>query len=111
MKYFDAHCHIQFPMYDEDRTELLAKMAEAEVGGIIVGVDRESSTNAVLLSDGKTLFASVGLHPNDKPAEGYDDLFYRTLAKDPRVVAIGECGLDYFRPDEPEKEKARQKEN
>lgn len=110
MKYFDAHCHIQFPQYDEDRTELLQKMSEAEVGGIIVGTDSTFSKGAVDLADGKTLFAAIGLHPNDKPGEGYNDEFYRTLAHDPKVVAIGECGLDYFRPEEPEQEKARQKD-
>ncbi|MBP9816917.1 MAG: TatD family hydrolase [Candidatus Pacebacteria bacterium] len=110
MKYFDAHCHIQFPQYDEDRAELLASMQEAEVGGLIVGTDSTLSKGAVELADGKTLFAAVGLHPNDKPKEGYDDGYYRKLAEDPNVVAIGECGLDYFRPEEPENEKARQKE-
>lgn len=110
MKYFDAHCHIQFSQYDEDRAELLAAMKEAEVGGLIVGTDSTLSKGAVELADGETLFAAVGLHPNDKPREGYDDSYYRKLAEDPNVVAIGECGLDYFRPEEPENEKARQKE-
>ncbi len=110
MKYFDAHCHIQFPQYDEDRAELLAAMEATEVGGLIVGTDSTFSKGAVDLANGTTLFAAVGLHPNDKPGEGYDDAYYRKLAEDPNVVAIGECGLDYFRPEEPENEKARQKE-
>lgn len=113
MKYFDAHCHIQFSGvggYDEDRDAVVKRMHDAEVGGLIVGTDRASSEAAIALADGKTLFASVGLHPNDKPQEGYDDTIYEKLAQDPKVVAIGECGLDYFRPDEPEKEKARQKD-
>lgn len=111
MRYFDTHCHIQFEPYDADREALLVAMREGEVGGLVVGVDRESSTKAVALANGTDLFATVGLHPNDKPQEGYDDAFYRELAADPKVVAIGECGLDYFRPDEPEREKARQKES
>lgn len=110
MKYFDAHCHIQFPQYDEDRAAVLSSMRDAGVGGLVVGTDSETSRKAVELADGVTLFASVGLHPNDKPGEGYDDAYYEELAKNSKVVAIGECGLDYFRPDEPEKEKARQKE-
>lgn len=110
MKYFDAHCHVQFPQYDEDRAEVLARMQEAEIGGIIVGTDSTFSKSAVELADGKTLFASIGLHPNDKPGEGYADAYYTELAHDPKVVAIGECGLDYFRPEEPEQEKARQKD-
>lgn len=110
MKYFDAHCHIQFDAYDEDRDAVLTSMREAEVGGLIVGTDRDTSAKAVALADGKTLFAAVGLHPNDKPGEGYDDAYYRALAEHPAVVAIGECGLDYFRPEDPEQEKARQKD-
>lgn len=110
MKYFDAHCHIQFPQYEEDRAAVLTSMQEAEVGGLVVGTDSSYSQGAVDMADGKTLFASVGLHPNDKPHEGYDDAFYRKLVTDPNVVAIGECGLDYFRPEDPESEKARQKE-
>lgn len=110
MRYFDAHSHVQFAQYDEDREAVLAAMREAEVGALLVGTDRRHSQAAVDLADGETLFASIGLHPNDKPQEGYDDAFYSTLARDPRVVAIGECGLDYFRPEDPEAEKVRQKE-
>ncbi len=110
MKYFDAHCHVQFPQYDEDRDAVLALMREKEVGGLIVGTDSAHSKSAVELADGKTLFAAVGLHPNDKPAEGYDDAYYAGLAANPNVVAIGECGLDYYRPENPDAEKARQKD-
>lgn len=110
MRYFDAHCHVQFSQYDEDRHSVLAAMEQEGVGALIVGTDRESSARAVSLADGRSLFASVGLHPNDKPGEGYDDTYYEALARDPNVVAIGECGLDYFRPEEPGQEKARQRD-
>lgn len=110
MRYFDSHCHIQFDAYNEDREAVLLAMQEAEVGGIIVGTDRTSSKAAVDVANGTTLFASVGLHPNDKPGEGYDDAYYEQLAGDPKVVAIGECGLDYFRPENPGAEKVRQKD-
>ncbi|KND51141.1 MAG: TatD DNase family protein [Parcubacteria bacterium C7867-001] len=110
MKYFDAHCHIQMHQYDDDRSAVIASMKEAEVGGIIVGVDRESSEKAIALANGVTLFASVGLHPNDTPDEVFDMDAMRALAQSPNVVAIGECGLDYYRPEEPESEKARQKD-
>jgi len=109
MRYFDAHCHIQYEPYDADRDAVFAAMREADVGGIIVGTDRESSEKAVALADGTTYFATIGLHPNDKPQEGYDHDFYKTLGQDPKVVAIGECGLDYYRPENPEEEKDRQK--
>ena len=110
MRYFDAHTHIQFDAYDADRDAVITSMQQAEVGGLIVGTDSDSSAKAIALADGDTLFASVGLHPNDKPQEGYDDAYYEKLAQDSKVVAIGECGLDYFRPENPEAEKARQKD-
>jgi TatD DNase family protein len=136
MRYFDAHCHVQFDAYDADRAQVFEAMRSTEVGGILVGTDSTTSRLAVEYADGKTVFASVGLHPNDKPQEGYDDAYYAALAKDTKVVAIGECGLDYyraqqartespdsgmakqamgassayFRPENPEAEKARQKD-
>ncbi len=111
MKYFDAHCHIQFPPFDADREELIAAMKAQGVGGNVVGVDLASSRAAIALAgqhDG--LFASVGLHPNDTPEEPFDTEAFAELAAHPKVIAIGECGLDNFRPQDPESEKARQRD-
>ena len=109
MKYFDAHAHVQFPAFDEDREDILRKMEEAELGAIMVGVDYVSSERGIALVEGReNLYASVGLHPNDNTTEVFDIEKYRTLAAHPKVVAIGECGLDYYRQDESDKE--RQKE-
>jgi len=109
MKYFDAHAHIQFPQFDEDRVELLAHMSEQGVGGIVVGVDLPSSQRAIEMAEGTdTLFAAVGLHPNHTDEE-FDMETYTKLASSPAVVAIGECGLDYYRPEEPQEVKEKQK--
>lgn len=109
MKYFDAHAHVQFPAFDEDREDILRKMEEAEVGAIMVGVDYASSERAVALVEGReNLFASVGLHPNDNTTEVFDIEKYRMLAAHPKVVAIGECGLDYYRQDESDKNRQRE---
>ena len=110
MKYFDVHCHIQFNAYDADRAEVIARMEEAEVGGLIVGVDLATSKLAVELVEGRSdFFASVGLHPNDTD-EPFDVSAFDELARAPKILAIGECGLDYYRPDEPEAVKKKQKE-
>ncbi len=99
MKYVDAHCHVQFDMYDPDRDALITRMKEEGVAGIVVGVDLESSKKAVALAEKhEHLFASIGLHPNREGDEWYEASHYRLLAQSPKVVAIGECGLDYFRP-------------
>jgi TatD DNase family protein len=110
MNYFDAHCHIQFPQYDEDRLDLVSFMDEAEMGGIVVGVDEESSRKAIKLVEGSlTLFATAGLHPNS--AEQFQGIEpYAELAKHPKVVAIGECGLDNYRPGDVEASKPKQRE-
>lgn len=109
MKYFDAHAHVQFPAFDEDREEILQRMGEAELGAIMVGVDYASSERAIKLVEGReNLFASVGLHPNDNTTEVFDIEKYRALAAHEKVVAIGECGLDYYRQDESDKERQQE---
>ncbi len=97
MKYFDAHTHVQFDSYDADREDVLTRMNEEGVGALIVGVDLESSRRALALVEGReNLYAAVGLHPNHAE-EGFPHEF-KELAEHPQVVAIGECGLDNFRP-------------
>lgn len=99
VKYVDAHCHIQFEQYAKDDAKLIERMREEGVAGIVVGVDLESSKKAVALAQmHEHLFASIGLHPNRESEEWYEIEKYRELAQSPKVVAIGECGLDYFRP-------------
>jgi len=101
MRYFDAHCHVQFDPYDADREELLLRMQEESVGGVVVGVDRDSSEKAIALVEKHPhLYASVGLHPNYETQEVFDATHARLLAQHEKVVAIGECGLDYYRPEE-----------
>ena len=98
MRLFDAHCHLQMPQYDGDREEMLARMQERGMEGVIPGVDFETSRAAVELAQQYDfLWAAVGLHPNDNLSEEYDEEKYAELASNPKVVAIGECGLDYFR--------------
>lgn len=101
IKYVDAHCHIQFEQYARDETEIIGRMQENGIAGIVVGVDYESSKRAITLAAAhEHLFASVGLHPNRVAHEPFDTDAFRALAAHPKVVAIGECGLDYFRPAE-----------
>ncbi len=100
-RYFDAHCHVQFDAYDADQDELIKKMQEEDVAGMVVGVDKESSIKAAdLAKKHNNLYASIGLHPNRVEQEEYDEHKFRNLLMYPKVVAIGECGLDYYRPAE-----------
>jgi TatD DNase family protein len=99
-KYFDAHCHVQFDAYDKDQAEIIEKMKAKGVAGIVVGCDLESSKKAIALAEHyEHLWASIGLHPNREKDEWFEATVYRDLAQNAKVVAIGECGLDYFRPE------------
>jgi len=96
LKYFDSHCHLHFPQFDADRDAVLARMKEKDMGAVLVGTDLQTSIAALELArQHDFLWASVGLHPTH--TGDFDISKFRELADDPKVVAIGECGLDYFR--------------
>ena len=95
---FDVHTHAQFSAFDGDRGAVILRALEAGVWMVNVGTDKNMSRSAVELAQkyGEGVYTTVGLHPNDCE-EGFDYDFYKKLAEDPKVVAIGECGLDYHR--------------
>ncbi len=98
MKYIDSHSHIQMKEFDRDRNAVLERMQEDGVGAVVVGVDLKSSEQAAMLAERYDfLWATVGLHPHDNLQEVFKEDAYRALEAHPKVVAIGECGLDYFR--------------
>lgn len=111
MQLFDAHNHLHSREFDEDRDEVLKHMEVRGVGGVVIGTDLELSKSALALANTKDfLWAAVGLHPNDNQDERFDISKYEELAKHPKVVAIGECGLDYFRSVGTLEEKLAQRE-
>ncbi|MCC6934865.1 MAG: TatD family hydrolase [Candidatus Yanofskybacteria bacterium] len=102
MKIVDTHCHVQMEQYDHDRDEVIRRARNAGIGMICVGFDLASSRAAIGAAEKyEGLYAAVGLHPNDNLTEEYDQAEYEELARHPRVVAIGEIGLDYFRVTDP----------
>lgn len=109
MKYIDIHAHLNFPEYDTDRAEVIKRTAEAEVGVINIGTDKKTSEEVVKLADeNDNMWAVIGAHPH-AVEEGFDYDFYKNLAIHPKVVAIGECGLDYFKVED-EETKLKQQE-
>ncbi len=111
LKFIDIHSHLQFPQFDSDREEVIARMKKAGVGAIVVGTDFESSKKAIeLAKQHDNLWASIGLHPNDNTLEIFNFDAYKKLAENKKVIAIGECGIDYFRCKKTDEEKERQKE-
>ena len=100
MKYIDIHSHINFPDYDEDRRDVIRRLTETDTYTIAVGTDLKSSESAVKLAEEcKNIYACIGVHPVDNPSDVFDANEFEKLVKHPKVVAIGECGLDFFHTD------------
>ncbi|HUO56356.1 MAG TPA: TatD family hydrolase [Candidatus Paceibacterota bacterium] len=127
MKYFDAHTHTNFLAYENDRDEVMKRTQEAGVGINVVGTQLDTSKTAIELAEKyDNAWATVGLHPvhtsksfhdakefghsfaeASKGKEGFmsrgetfDADAYEPLLRHPRVIALGECGLDYYRLEE-----------
>lgn len=114
-QFFDVHAHVNDARFDEDRNNVLSRMRERGVWAIMVGTDYKSSQGAAIMAsfseDG--VYASVGVHPIDDRNEHFREPFFSALATSPRVVSVGECGLDYSRLGDVQDiavEKARQRE-
>ena len=123
MKYFDAHTHANFVAYDEDREGVLQRARDSGVGMNVVGTMYDTSKSAVALAEKHDdIYATIGLHPihtgkshhdeNELGAgnkaftsrgEVFDPSAYAKLGASKKVIAIGECGLDYYRLDEESK--------
>ena len=104
---FDTHAHYDDDWFDEDRDALLASMPEKGVGLIVnPGITVETSRMAIAMAEKYPhMYAAVGIHPencHDFVPAHIDEL--RELAKHPKVVAIGEIGLDYYWDTNPPKE-------
>lgn len=134
IEFFDCHTHVQFAAFDDDRDEIIQRARAAGVGMVNVGTQKDTSLRAVELAhefEGEPIYAAVGLHPIhtspsfhdedelgplsysrelERVEEAFDLEYYRKLAEDPKVVAIGECGLEYFHLPEGGEEEAKRKQ-
>ncbi|MBP6912100.1 MAG: TatD family hydrolase [Candidatus Pacebacteria bacterium] len=115
-KYFDIHTHVNFTVFDADRADVIQRAKNAGVTMINVGTQRDTSQIAIDIAEQYDhCFACVGLHPihtgqsfHDKKETGeggqtfisrgeiFDYGHYLALARHPKVLAIGETGLDYY---------------
>jgi len=125
--YIDIHAHMNFAAYDADRPEVIRRSLDSKVWIINVGTQIDTSKYAIELAHeyDQGVYAVVGVHPVHTSksfhdgkelgqpfdvaqgkegfmsrGEAFDRSIYRTMAGDPKVVGIGECGLDYYRLDE-----------
>lgn len=92
----DTHCHINMAEFDNDIEQVIQDAFDQDVKPIIViGINSDSNKKAIELS--KTyegLYATVGIHPSEADQNSVSSLL--TLLDDPKVIAIGECGLDFY---------------
>ena len=119
--FFDSHCHIHFNAYRDDMDDVINRTLASGVFMMTVGTQQVTSRRGLEVAERfEGVWASVGLHPNHLVAQSFfddDELapeesatpqiktraeifdadYYRTLAQHPKCVAIGECGLDYYR--------------
>jgi TatD DNase family protein len=97
--FIDSHCHLDFPEFQSRLPEVLANMATAKVShALCVCVDIPDFPNVrKLAEDHAHLYASVGVHPDyeDTPEPSFE--FLVSEANHPKIIAIGETGLDYYR--------------
>jgi len=119
-KYIDIHSHVNFKAFDEDRDEVIKRALENDTWVINVGTQIDTSKKAVEMAHQykEGVYAIIGLHPIHTSISYHDEKelgesgkeftsrgevldidAYRELLKDEKVVAIGECGLDYYRMD------------
>ena len=96
----DTHCHLDFPEFDADRDEVIRRAKSAGIGYIInIGSSLSGSKKALELSrQHNFIYATIGLHPHE--ADKFDDeakAGIEKLAREDKVVAIGETGLDYYK--------------
>ena len=101
----DTHAHLDFPQYDKDRDKIIEQAFSSGLEAIInIGVDLESSEKSIKLAEKyKNIYATVGFHPHDASKLSSENLKeLEKLASHPKVVAIGEIGLDFYRNLSPE---------
>ena len=104
----DSHCHLF--LVDEDPGEVVAQAARAGVGTLVcVAIDPGTSRRSLELARAHSgVFATAGMHPHDASAMGSRELAeIEVLLGEPRVVAVGECGLDFFRMHSPREDQLR----
>ncbi len=122
MPFIDCHTHAHFAAFKDDWKEVIERALKNDVWVVNVGTQKDTSRTAIEVAHSfpEGVFATIGLHPIHTHASFHDaqeidaadgkgfksreeDLNYdeyKELASDPKVVAIGECGLDYYHPDE-----------
>ncbi|KUK83849.1 MULTISPECIES: TatD family hydrolase [Petrotoga] len=97
MNFIDTHCHLLLKQFDEDRQEIMKKVNEELDLLIEIGINVETSKNVVdFVKNKEKIFGTVGIHPTESEGLKETDLDeIKELSRKPKIVAIGEIGLDF----------------
>lgn len=100
MALIDTHCHLYLPEFEADIAEVVRRAIDHQITGmIVIGIDAETSRQAIHLAEEyKEIYAAVGIHPNSQVMNIDEELRQiQELLFHPKVVAVGEIGLDTYR--------------
>jgi len=103
----DTHAHLDFEEFDKDRDLVIKRAFDSGVEKIInIGTNLKSSKKSIGLAEVyENIYATVSLHPIDVDDEEFNEQDFLKLARHPKVVAIGETGLDYYHKSDQGKQK------
>ncbi len=100
MKYIDIHSHLNLSGFEKDFEEVIQRLRDTDTGTVVVGTDLETSKKAVEIAEKyENIWACIGVHPVDDPSRLFETEKFEELIKSSKVVAVGECGLDFFHQD------------
>jgi len=107
----DTHCHLNFKEFENDQEEIIGRCLNNNVWLINVGVDYKTSKQVIELAEkyDKGVYATIAIHPHNVDKIEFDADKLKELARNPKVVAIGETGLDYMFCENDEKTQELQK--
>lgn len=105
----DTHSHLDDKSFEEDLEQVLKNAKNNGIGGVLIpGADIQDLPKAQKIAhEHENIFFAAGVHPYE--LAGYDEEILRSFLQDEKCIAVGECGLDYFRLPEDEKEKEAEK--
>ncbi len=95
----DTHCHLSFKAFEKDWEDALNRARNKGIRMITIGSQRETSEKAISIAQKDGVFASIGFHPTHVEDQEFDRDWYFEYAEDKNVIAIGECGIDFFHID------------
>jgi TatD DNase family protein len=105
MKLIDTHCHLNFGAFNDNYKEVIERALQKEIGMIIVGAAKETTEKALAIANeyaNDPVYATAGLHPTHVTDEAFDTDWFEDVLAEKKIVAVGETGIDLYRPKEQE---------